>query len=112
MDQLLNDMLKTNDKWDVEETKSIFQKGINGQKQALNYLLKSELLDIFILLCQTVLKDILEFDNAPSITGEHGTINVTLASKEDVKESIEPSDKEVGVRNVKDVTNRIQKYNH
>ena len=90
MEQLLQDISKINEQWDIDTARSVLQKGIRGQKTALNSLLKGELLDLFVLMCQVVQASKV-LDQTEPKTEENCEIDVTEPTKGNTDIEIPPT---------------------
>ena len=97
MECLYEYILKINDKWDIDEARSVFQK---GQKSAFKPLLKEQLIDIIILMCKALTEQ--EID----VMGEENTENMTTAPTEDAKESSKRTPIDGELNDVNIVTNK------
>ena len=78
MDNLYEDVLKINNKWDIEDVKLIFKRGLMEQKSALTpSVKKDEIIDIFIIMCKTLIKESTELDSTDKV-GDKNITNITV----------------------------------
>ena len=91
MDNLYEDVLEINNKWDIEDVKLIFQRGLMGQKSALTpSVKKDEIIDNFIIMCKSLIKESTELDSTDKV-GDKNITNTTVTPTEVVNEEMTPA---------------------